>query len=121
MKKLIVCLLAVMLLLAGCSGRNTIVGKWETESAADMGLNISDGFIDTITRVIFTEDGQGAWEIELVESRQIIRREFTYTLENNQLKITFPDETIQIFEVDFEKGNLRLTGLENYSLKPIVK
>ena len=66
-----------------------------------------------------TEDGKGAWEIELVESRQIIRREFTYTLENNQLEISFPDGSMQKFQVEMKKGNLLLLGAENYSLKPI--
>ena len=59
MKKWILCLLAVCCLLSGCVGSTSIVGKWETESAADLGLNVSGGFLDTITRVIFTEDGAG--------------------------------------------------------------
>ena len=119
MKKWILCLLAVCCLLSGCAGSTSIVGKWETESAADLGLNVSGGFLDTITRVVFTEDGKGAWEIELVESRQIIRREFTYTLDNNQLEISFPDGSMQKFQVEMKKGNLLLLGAENYSLKPI--
>ena len=81
-----------------------------------MGLNISGGFVDTVTRLTFVEEGIGAWEIEIVSSREILRREFTYTLEGKDLTITFPDGTMQKFTVSLEKDTLILTGQENYSL-----
>ena len=117
--KRIVLLLLVLILLTGCGGKGSIIGNWETESAEEMGLDISGGFIDTITRLTFLEEGIGAWEIEMVESREILRREFTYILEGDTLTILYPDATAQEFQVDFEKGILLLTGRENLALKPV--
>lgn len=123
MKKFIfvLCLAAVMLLCAGCAN-DTIIGQWTTESEAeDMGISINSNFIQTITHLTIAEDGRGSWEIELVESRQILRREFSYTLEGDQLRMMYPDGTEQRFTVSFSKGMLNLTGIENYSLRRINK
>ncbi len=120
MKKIAVLCCLLMILLTAC-GRQSLVGRWETESdTSDLGLNLSGDFIQTITRVIFTEDGIGAWEIEFVESREILRREFTYTLERDVLKLSYVDGTGQEYQVDFEDGILLLTGAENLALKPVT-
>jgi len=118
-KRIVLLLLVLTLLFTGCGAKGSIIGSWETESAAEMGLDISGGFIDTITRLTFLEEGIGAWEIEMVESREILRREFTYILEGDTLTILYPDATAQEFHVDFEKGVLLLTGRENLALKPV--
>jgi len=116
MKRIAILLCVLALVLTACGSNDTIVGSWKTRSAAEMGLNVSGGFVDTVTHLTFTEKGIGAWEIEIVASREILRREFTYTLEGKDLTILFPDNTMQKFTVNFEKGNLILTGLENFSL-----
>ena len=121
MKKIVVLCCALMLLLTACGGRS-IVGSWETESETDdLGLNLSGNFIHTITRVTFAEEGNGAWEIEFVESREILRREFTYTLDGNTLTLSYVDGTGQRYDVDFEGGILLLTGAENLALKPMAE
>lgn len=119
MKKIVILLCILMLLLTACAGRS-IVGSWETEhDTSDLGFNLSGDFISTITRVTFTEKGIGAWEIEFVESREILRREFTYTLDGDTLKLSYVDGTGQEYHVDFEDGILLLTGTENLALKPM--
>ena len=123
MKKIawIFCLITVLLICAGCSN-DTIVGQWTTETDAEaLGLNGMNNFVQTITHLTIVEEGKGSWEIELVESRQILRREFSYTLEGDQLTMMYPDGTQQRFTVSFDKGILNLTGIENYSLKRIQK
>lgn len=120
MKKFAVMLCVLMLLLTACAGQS-IVGSWETESdTSDLGLNLSGNFISTITRVTFTDEGIGAWEIEFVESREILRREFSYTLEGDTLTLSYVDGTGQEYYVDFEDGTLLLTGTENLALKPVA-
>ena len=108
------------MLLTACGGKDTIIGRWETESQADaLGLNLSGNFISTVTRISFLEAGVGTWEIEMVQTREILRREFSYTLEGDTLMILYPDETAQQFQVDFEDGILLLTGNENLALKRV--
>ena len=115
------CLALVVLFCVGCTN-DTIVGQWTTEYETDhLGISINSNFIQTITHLTISEDGRGSWEIEIVASRQILRREFTYTLEGDQLRMLYPDGTEQRFTVSFEKGFLNLTGLENFSLKRINK
>lgn len=112
---------ALVLVFAGCA-KDSIVGQWTTESDVDaLGLNSSSGFVQTITHLTIVEEGKGSWEIELVESRQILRREFTYTLEGDRLVMFYPDGTEQHFTVSFEGGILNLTGMENFSLRRITE
>ena len=122
MKKTVLFLLVFLfcVCLAACTGNDTIIGRWETESEADsLGLNLTDNFISTITRISFLEEGVGTWEIELVQSREILRREFSFTQEGNTLLITYPDGTAQEFTVAFDDGILLLTGRENLALKRV--
>ena len=123
MKRLTIalCLAALVLLCAGCA-KDSIVGQWTTElDTENLGLSVNSNFVQTITHLTIAEDGRGSWEIELVETRQILRREFSYTLQGDQLRMLYPDGTEQRFTVSFEKGFLNLTGLENFSLKRINK
>ena len=123
MKKLaiVLCLAALVLLCAGCA-KDSIVGQWTTElDTENIGLSFNSNFVQTITNLTIAEDGRGSWEIELVETRQILRREFTYTLQGDQLRMMYPDGTEQRFTVSFQKGLLNLTGVENYTLKRIEK
>lgn len=120
MKRIIVIVCVLLMLLTACVSGDTIIGRWETESKADaMGLNLSGNFISTVTRISFLEEGVGTWEIEMVQTREILRREFSYTLEGDILMILYPDETAQQFRVDFEDGILLLTGNENLALKRV--
>lgn len=120
MKRIIVIVCVLQMLLAACGSGDTIIGRWETESQADaLGLNLSGNFISTVTRISFLEEGVGTWEIEMVQTREILRREFSYTLEGDTLMILYPDETAQQFNVDFEDGILLLTGNENLALKRV--
>ena len=121
MKRLTVLLLVSILLLTGCAGPISITGSWKTLSAEEMGLSVSGGFVDTVTTLTFTDQGIGAWEIEIVSSREILRREFTYTLEGTELTILFPDNTMQKFDVARNQDTLILTGQENFSLKRVNK
>lgn len=120
MKRIVLVICVLLILLTGCGGKDTIIGRWETESQADaLGLNLSGNFISTVTRISFLEEGVGTWEIEMVQTREILRREFSYTLEGDTLMILYPDETAQQFRVDFEDGILLLTGNENLALKRV--
>lgn len=122
MKKLAILILTLLLCLsfASCGGSDTIIGRWETESeVSSLGLSLTDNFISTVTRISFLEEGVGTWEIELVQTREILRREFSFTLEGDTLLIIYPDETAQKFSVAFDDGILLLTGQENLALKRI--
>lgn len=122
MKKitLLLFVLALCVSLTACGGNDTIIGRWETESQADeLGLNISGNFIATVTRISFLEEGVGTWEIEIVQTREILRREFSFTQDGDTLLITYPDATAQKFTVDFDDGILLLTGQENLALRRI--
>ena len=70
-------------------------------------------------RDLFLEEGIGSWEIEFVDSKQILRREFTYTLEEDALRLVYVDGTEQRFTVSFQEGNLNLTGVDNYTLRRV--
>ena len=123
MKKIaiVICIAAVMLVCAGCA-KDSIVGQWTTElDTENLGLSFNSNFVQTITNLTIAEDGRGSWEIELVETRQILRREFTYTLQGDQLRMMYPDGTEQRFTVSIQKGLLNLTGVENFTLKRIEK
>lgn len=120
MKRIVLVICVLLMLLTACGSADTIIGRWETESQADaLGLNLSGNFISTVTRISFLEEGVGTWEIEMVQTREILRREFSYTLEGDTLMILYPDETAQQFRVDFEDGILLLTGNENLALKRV--
>lgn len=119
MKRLIALLLVLAWLLTACGSQESVVGSWEAVQAQDMGLDLSDGFVEMVTRLILTEEGEGAWEIEFVESRQILRREFTYTLNGKNLTILYPDNTREVYKVSFEDGILHLEGQDNFILKRI--
>ena len=119
MKRIVCVLLMLMCLLTGCGSQESIVGSWEDVQAADLGLNLSSGFVDMETRLILTEEGIGAWEIEFVESREILRREFTYTLAGRKLTMVYYDNTSETYTVSFEDGILHLEGQDNFILKRI--
>lgn len=123
MKKflLLLCLAAVILFCAGCT-QESIVGQWTTEINEEaLGVSMSGDFLQIITRLTFLEDGRGNWEVELVESREILHREFEYTLERNVLRLVYPDGTEQRFTFSLRKDDLTLTGVENYTLKRVTE
>lgn len=95
------------------------MGAWETIQAEDLGLNLTAGFVEMETHLILTEEGEGAWEIEFVESRQILRREFTYIQQGKTLTILYPDNTREVYKVSFKDGILHLEGQDNFILKRI--
>ena len=119
MKRVVCMLMVLMCLLTACGTQESVVGFWEAVQAEDLGLNLNSGFVDMETRLILTEEGTGAWEIEFVESRQILRREFTYTLEGKKLTMLYYDNTREIYTVSFEDGILHLEGQDNFILKRI--
>lgn len=119
MKRIALVLLALLCLFTGCAAQESVVGYWESVRAEDMGLDLSNGFIQMDTRLILLEEGQGAWEVEFVESREILRREFSYTLERNQLTLRYPDNTTETYKVSFEDGNMHLKGQDTFVLRRI--
>lgn len=119
MKRFMILLLVLMCLLTACANQESVVGSWESVQAQDMGLDLSNGFVEMETRLILSEEGTGAWEIEFPESRQILRREFTYTLEGKKLTMLYPDNTKEVYTISFEDGNLYLEGQDNFVFKRI--
>ena len=119
MKRILCLIILALCLLTACGNKESIAGSWEAIQAEDMGLNLSSGFVDMETKLVLSEEGTGAWEIEFTESRQILRREFTYQLEGRKLTMLYPDNSREVYTFRFEDDILRLEGQDNFILKRI--
>ena len=125
MKKTISFLLVILLLAAitGCgektAAQKTIVGSWETKIAASiLGVSVPDNeeaqSTDATYCFNFSEDGSGTSSITLdaayAEQIRNTQENFTYTLDGEQLTLTFENGNTQVFTVSFSDGKLILDG-----------
>lgn len=117
MKRIILTAVLFLFLFSACGNQESVVGFWEAVQAEDVGLNLSSGFVDMQTRLILSEEGKGAWEIEFTESRQILRREFTYKIEGEKITMLYPDNSREAYTISFEDDLLHLSGLDTFILK----
>ena len=102
-------LIAVMLfgLLAGCDAKSKLVGTWEEEKKASiLGIEINTG---TVT-LSFEKDGTGSLSGELGSTGLGASKNFTYTVEKDQLTLTFDSGKTAVFTFALEKDVLKLDG-----------
>ena len=124
MKKTISFLLVILLAtITGCgqktADKNTILGSWETKIAASiLGVSMPDNeeaqSADATYCFDFSEDGSGTSSITLdaayAEQFRNTQENFTYTLDGEQLTLTFENGNTQVFTVSFSDGKLILDG-----------
>ena len=110
LKKTASLLLAVILtlcLFTGCSAKSKLVGTWEEEKQASIfGIEINTG---TVT-VSFEKDGTGSLSGELGSTGLSASQDFTYTVEKDQLTMTFESGNTMVFTFTLEKDVLKLDG-----------
>lgn len=88
------CIVLILLLLTGCGAPETIVGTWEAEMTVSvLGIDQPGTEAPAVTRFIFRKDGTGSWGTEISGgSYPEAVREFSYSLEEDVLTLTFAQE-----------------------------
>jgi len=105
------CLILMMLLLTGCAASEPIVGSWEEEiTISVLGIGQSDAEAAAVTRFLFRENGSGSWAMAFADgSHPEAVREFSYSLEEDVLTLTFKQEDHPIqFTMTLTGDSLRL-------------
>ena len=120
MKKVLCLVFAVCLLLtvAGCGQgeRNPILGSWEAETQISI-LGVSGNqTVDAVYRFVFNEDGTGESHIVTDVNLPDPAGTFTYTLEEDQLVLTYEGGMTQTFTVTFGENTMTLDGRAHLEL-----
>ena len=114
-RKIALLLIAVMLfgLVAGCGAQSKLVGTWEAETQASvLGFDISTGSVS----FSFEKDGTGTMSGELGSTGLSSNSDFTYTVEKDQLTLTFESGNTEVFTFVVEKDVLKLDGSTDFEL-----
>ncbi len=119
LKKIVSLLLSVILtlcLFTGCGAKSKLVGTWEEETQASiLGIEINTG---TVT-VTFEKDGTGSMSGELGSTGLSASQNFTYTVEKDQLTMTFESGSTVVYTFVLEKDVLKLDGDNDFNLTKV--
>ena len=122
--KIVALLLSTVLLvvlLAGCGAQSKLVGTWEAKSEASiLGVSIEIPFIsDGVISFSFEKDGTGAMTTDFGSSVPTVSRAYTYTVEEDQLTLTYESGSVEEYTFTVEKDVLKLDGRVDLELNKI--
>ena len=108
-------------LVAGCGAQSKLVGTWEAETEASiLGVGIEIPFLsESVISFTFEKDGTGAMSTEMGAAAPTVSRAYTYTVEEDQLTLTYESGSVEEYTFTVEKDVLKLDGRVDLELNKI--